>query len=636
MGQGLLDLIDQDQAEIARMQALKCHVDGLEFTGDGVDALGAPGVGQAVEQQADDLAVGAAALAGILVENHIVEGVPEDLGLLPDVLVAPVAGAADDDRAADRRHVVDGLDQRLDGVRVVAVVGDQRGTLVIEDVEAAGGGHRVADEVGQRAFDDRPLVAERPAGGGGSHGVIDLEADGAVAGQRHVGQRNALFLAAFAEDDRVSLDVNDPLALRPGGGQHAVVAVAGEEEDVARAVVGHGSDDRVGGVEDGRALGRDVLYDDALDDGQFVDGGDVVEAEVVADADVGDHGDIAHVEAEAFTQHAAAGGFEDGGVDVRVHQHVAGAARAGAVTGVDAPAFDVDAVGAGHADAQAVRFEDAADQPAGRRLAVGPGDGDDRDAGIVAIREHHADDGLADRAALAEGRVEVHAQAGGGIDFDDAAALVFERLVHGVADDVDAGDVKADRLRGGNGGGSQFGMDVVGDVGGGAAGGQGGVVAQHDADAAAGHGIGVVTLFGQAGQGDLIETELGQRGGVAVRAARVAVDDVDQLANGVRAVTDDQRRVAAGGGDQLVADDQQTPVVAGQEALGHDVVAEFDGDAVGLADLFFAGQVDRNALALVAVLRFDDDRQADFLGGGPGVVIVLDRAAVRDGNAGSV
>jgi hypothetical protein len=149
---------------------------------------------------------------------------------------------------------------------------------------------------------------------------------------------------------------------------------------------------------------------------------------VVAEADVGDHGDIAHVEAEAFAQHAATGGFEDGGVDVGVQQHVAGALRAGAVTGVDAPAFDVDAVGAGHADAQAVALENAADQAAGGGLAVGAGDGDDRNAGIVAIREHHADDGFADGAALAERGVEVHAQARCGVDFDDAATLVFERL----------------------------------------------------------------------------------------------------------------------------------------------------------------------------------------------------------------
>ena len=225
---------------------------------------------------------------------------------------------------------------------------------------------------------------------------------------------------------------------------------------------------------------------------------------------------------------------------------------------------------------------------------------------------------------------------GAALHFDDAAALLFERLVHGVADDVDAGDVEADGLRRSDGGGGQFRMDVVGDVGGGAAGGQVGVVAQDDADATRWHCIGVIALLGEAGKGDFVEADLGQRGGMTVGAARVAVDDVHQLANGVRAVADDQRRVASGGGDQLVANDQQAPVVAGQEFLDHDVVAELDGDAVGAADLFLGRQIDRNALALIAVLRLDDDRQADFLGGDPGIVLVLDRAAVGHGDAGGV
>jgi hypothetical protein len=41
VGQGLFDLVDQDQAQVARLQAVQCHVDGLEFAGDLVDALGA-------------------------------------------------------------------------------------------------------------------------------------------------------------------------------------------------------------------------------------------------------------------------------------------------------------------------------------------------------------------------------------------------------------------------------------------------------------------------------------------------------------------------------------------------------------------------------------------------------------------
>ena len=230
----------------------------------------------------------------------------------------------------------------------------------------------------------------------------------------------------------------------------------------------------------------------------------------------------------------------------------------------------------------------------------------------------------------------MHAQAGGGIDLNDAAALVFERLEDGVAHHVDTGDVEADGLCGSHRRGGEVGMHVVGDVGGGAAGRQVGVVAQDDADAARRHAVGRVTLFGQAGEGDLVEADLGQRRGVAIGAARVAIDDVDQFADGMCAVADDQRRVAPGSGDQLVADDQKAPVVAGQVFLDHDVVAELDGDAVSLAHLLLARQIDRDALALVAILRLDDDRQAHFLGRYPRVVLVLHRAAVGHGDAGRV
>ena len=49
---------------------------------------------QALAQQGQHLAVGPTALAGVLVEDHVVEGAAQDLGLLADVLVAAVAGTA--------------------------------------------------------------------------------------------------------------------------------------------------------------------------------------------------------------------------------------------------------------------------------------------------------------------------------------------------------------------------------------------------------------------------------------------------------------------------------------------------------------------------------------------------------------
>jgi hypothetical protein len=132
------------------------------------------------------------------------------------------------------------------------------------------------------------------------------------------------------------------------------------------------------------------------------------------------------------------------------------------------------------------------------------------------------------------------------------------------ADDVDAGNVEADHLRGGNGARGEVGMDVVGDVGGGAAGRQVGVVAQDDALASCRDRIGGQAVFRQAGEGDVVKADFGQRGGVAFAAPRVAVDQLDQLANAAHAVADDHRRFAPGGGDELVADDQHAVILAGR------------------------------------------------------------------------
>src|SRR5256885_11072141 len=66
-------------------------VDGVELTLDLGHVVGARCALQALLQQGQDFTVGAAALAGILVEDDVVEGLAQDLGLLGDVLVAAVA-----------------------------------------------------------------------------------------------------------------------------------------------------------------------------------------------------------------------------------------------------------------------------------------------------------------------------------------------------------------------------------------------------------------------------------------------------------------------------------------------------------------------------------------------------------------
>jgi hypothetical protein len=69
VGQRLLHLVDQDQAQIAGLQLLQRAVDGGELAVDLFHLAGARGAFQALAQQGQHLAIGAAALAGVLVED---------------------------------------------------------------------------------------------------------------------------------------------------------------------------------------------------------------------------------------------------------------------------------------------------------------------------------------------------------------------------------------------------------------------------------------------------------------------------------------------------------------------------------------------------------------------------------------
>ena len=88
MRQRFFDLIDQNQAQVAWLERFERRVDGQELAVDLLDFLGALGVGQAQLQQRQHFAVGAAALALILIEQDLIEGVAENFGLLADVLRA--------------------------------------------------------------------------------------------------------------------------------------------------------------------------------------------------------------------------------------------------------------------------------------------------------------------------------------------------------------------------------------------------------------------------------------------------------------------------------------------------------------------------------------------------------------------
>ena len=377
----------------------------------------------------------------------------------------------------------------------------------------------------------------------------------------------------------------------------------------------------------------DVLHDHALEHGQIFNRRDVVQAQVVTASDIGHHGHITPVKGQPFAQHAAAGGFQHGCIHVGVLQHIARTFGAAAVTGVDALTRDVDTIRVGHAHAQAVLGQQVRDQAHGGGLAIGAGDGHQRNAAILMLVEHAGDDGLTHRAPLAVGRRQVHAQTGRGIDLDHATALFFERMQDAVADNVHAANIESHHACGSHGTGCHFRVHAVGDIGGGAAGGQIGVVAQGDALAFGGHGVGIKPLACQARQSNIVKSDFGQRGRMARAAARVFVDLFHHVTDGVLAITHHVGRFTISRRHQLVANHQQAKVVAGNVAFDQDVIAELGGCRVSRCQLFTRRDVDRHALALVATLGFDHHRQTDFTGGHPGIFRGIDLTAERNRHA---
>ncbi len=408
-----------------------------------------------------------------------------------------------------------------------------------------------------------------------------------------------------------------------------VVGVAGDVADVRRlGVGGHLEGVLVVGVKDGAVLGH--LDHQALDLGQFLDGVDAAEAEVVG-GDV-EHGtNVAEAVAEAGAHDAAAGGLDDGHVDHGVAQDHRGGLRAGHVALHRDVAVDVDGVGGGLADDEAGHLQHVGEHPRRGGLAVGAGQRRDRDSRGGAGGEEHVHHRAAYVAAFALRGGDVHAHAGAGVDLADGAAGVAVALGDVGGEEVDAAEVEADGADGALGHQLVVGVDDVGDVDGGAAGGEVGGLAKVDRLALGGDGAVVVAFRGQEAVGGVVELEAGQHVLVARTPAGILVHLGDQFGDGRTAVADHVAGHAPGGGDELAVDHHQPVVIAEDHALDDHAGAFFDGDLEGVGDVGVAGEVDRDAAAVVAVDGLDHHGEADGVRRIDGVLGVADVELLRDG-----
>src|SRR5439155_26103264 len=122
----------------------------------------------------------------------------------------------------------------------VPVIDDHGAAANLQDVEAAGGGFQVGGEGFHSRADDFQFDPKAPGGGDRRQGVLDLETDLTGVSQRNTVQREQQFLLApFGQDNDMAFDEHGSAPLRAVFDDDGVLAVDGEEADLAFALGSH-------------------------------------------------------------------------------------------------------------------------------------------------------------------------------------------------------------------------------------------------------------------------------------------------------------------------------------------------------------------------------------------------------------
>ena len=116
---------------------------------------------------------------------------------------------------------------------------------------------------------------------------------------------------------------------------------------------------------------------------------------------------------------------------------------------------------------------------------------------------------------------------------------------------------------------------------------------------------------------------------VAHTAPRILIHDLDQLRNRMQSVADHMAGCPPSGGDQLTIDHQQAMVVAFQESLDDDRARMLACHRIALRHFFVRREPDRDAAAVVAVVRLRHDGKSDALRGANRLLFVLHQFLFR-------
>ncbi len=223
----------------------------------------------------------------------------------------------------------------------------------------------------------------------------------------------------------------------------------------------------------------------------------------------------------------------------------------------------------------------------------------------------------------------MHAKTRRGIHLADAAADLAIALSDVLRQEVHASHVESDGAHGALGHLAVVGMNDVGDIGGGTAGGQVGGRAQIHDLTLPGHRLGGKSRTREHLVRLRIELESREHFLVSHPAARIGVHDFDQLRDAVLAVAHHVPGRAPRRGHQLTVHHQKAMIVALQKGLDDHRARMLARHGVAVRHFLITGQADGNTAPVVAVVGLGDDRKADALRGAHRLRFVLHQLLLR-------